>query len=96
MDKLSSVLPTVLHRRGIEKHATGALLVHRAKAWMTERLPHLEAFVRVLKVQDGVMHISCGHSVALQECQCVSAELLKYLRLECPFGNVNDVRISRE
>lgn len=96
MDKLSTVLPTVLNRRGIQKHATGALVVYTAKNWMTERLPHLSGFMEVLKLQEGVLHISCGHSVALQECQCVSAELLAYLRLECPFAGVTDARIVRQ
>lgn len=95
MDKLSSVLPKVLHKRGIEKHATGALVVHRAKIWIVEHLAHLQTMMMVTKLQDGVLHISCTHSVAIQECQGSIGELMQYLRTECPFAGIKDIRVVR-
>jgi hypothetical protein len=96
MDRISLVLPKVLHRRGIEKHASSALTVHRAKNWLTEKLPHLSEFVSVAKVQDGTLFIHCSHSVAMQECQCAVTDMLQFLRAECPFSGIKDIRIVRD
>jgi hypothetical protein len=95
MDKLSSVLPKMLRKRGIEGHAMSSLAVHRAMQWMNERLPALQNFIEVKSVQDGVLYIECAHSVAMQECQCATADLLGFLRLECPFSAIKDIRIVR-
>lgn len=96
MDKLSLVLPKVLQKRGLAKHANGALVAHRAKDWLGKKLPQLETFVKVARIQDGVLFLSCSHSVALQECQGSVAELLQYLRVECPFEPILDVRVVRD
>lgn len=96
MDKLSLVLPKVLNRRGLAKHANGALVAHRAKGWIDERLPQLESFVRVEKFKDGTLFLSCSHSVALQECQGSVADLLQFLQLECPFEPILDIRVVRD
>ena len=96
MDKISFVLPKVLQRRGLAKHANGALVAHRTKHWLDEHLPQMEAFVRVARIQDGVIFLSCTHSVALQECQGAAAELLQFIRIECPFEPILDVRVVRD
>lgn len=96
MDKLSLVLPKVLQRRGLAKHANGALVAHRAKSWLDARLPQMETFVRVEKFKDGTLFLACSHSVALQECQGSTAELLQFLQLECPFEPVLDIRVIRD
>lgn len=96
MDRLSHVLPKVLQKRGLMHHAGSALLTHRAKQWLDEKLPLLRAFVRIRKLQDGVLIIGCSHSAALQECQCKTHELLQFLKVECPFEAVAEVRLVRE
>lgn len=96
MDKLSLVLPRVLQKRGLAKHANGALVAHRAAEWVRERLPQLSSFVRVARLKDGVLVLSCSHSVAMQECQGITADLLQFLRLECPFEPIADVRVVRD
>ncbi len=95
MDKLASVLTHVLNRRGIRDHAAGALVTHRVRGWFAERLPALAAFVHVIKVENGSLFLTCEHSVALQECQGVLTELQAFLRLECPFEAIKDIRVSR-
>lgn len=96
MDKLSLVLPKVLRKRGLTRHAHGALIAHRAKHWLDERLPRLRTFVRVARMQDGVLFLSCSHSVALQECQGAADELLQFLHVECPFEPIKDIRVVRD
>lgn len=96
MDKLSLVLPKVLRKRGLGTHAYGALAAYHARQWMDGRLPELRDAIRVLRLKDGVLHFSCTHSVAVQECQGVSEELLQFLRVECPFERITDIRVLRD
>jgi hypothetical protein len=46
-------------------------------------------------VSEGELHIGCTHSIAMQECQASSDALLEFIRLECPFGAVKNIRICR-
>jgi len=95
MDRLFSVLPKVLRKRGLTEQAEGALVVHRAQRWMSERLPVLESYIRVQKVKDGVLYVNCQHSVAMQECQAVIGDLRVYLQTECPFSRIQEIRVIR-
>jgi hypothetical protein len=96
MDRISFVLPSVLQKRGLAQHAQGAHVTHSAKKWFEIKTPHLLPFIGSMKAAETVLHIACTHSIALQECQALSAELIEYLRLECPFGGIKDIRYSRE
>lgn len=95
MDRMFTIIPGVLNRRGLKDHAIGALVVHKAKQWMTKRLPFCADVLHVTKVQDGVLFILCDHSIALQECSGVIPELKEFLAKECPFMPVSEVRIVR-
>ena len=95
MDRLSSILPKVLRKRGLQEHAVGALVVLRASAWIAMRLPELAGMVRVRSFKEGTLHIVCTHSVAVQECQGLIANLHHYLRSECDVSGIIDIRIAR-
>ena len=95
MDRAFHVLPGVLSKRGLKDHAHGALLVYRAQKWLCDRLPLLSKVLHVQKVQNGTLVVTCTHSVAVQECQSVSPELLHFLKEECAFAPVSDIRITR-
>lgn len=96
MDRLSFVLPKVLQKRGLTQHAQGAYVTHSAKKWFETKTPHLLPFIGTMKTLETTLHVHCTHSIALQECQALSADLVEYLRLECPFGGIRDIRYSRE
>ncbi len=96
MDRLSLVLPKVLQARGLTQHAQGAFVTHAAKKWIEKNMPHIVTFVGAMKTAETTLIISCTHSIALQECQAQSVQLLEYLRLECPFGGINAIRYTRE
>lgn len=96
MDRVFSVLPKVLNKRGLQQHAEGALVVHRVERWVSKRLPDLGACVHVKKVQDGVVFLTCTHSVALQECRALIPDLKAYIASECAFAKISDVRIARD
>jgi hypothetical protein len=95
MDKISHVLPKVLQRRGLKDHAQGAHATHAARKWFESHLPHIAPFIGDMKIVETALHISCSHSIALQECQAQNAHLIEYLRLECPFGGIKEVRYTR-
>lgn len=96
MDLLFSLIPGALKKRGLAEHAEGALIVHRAQKWLQEKCPHLLECVKVRSIKDHVLTIECTHSVALQECQACSQDLLLYLQQECPFGIIKNVRLLRQ
>lgn len=95
MDKVSSVIGSVLRRRGLRDHAEGALVVHRCDAWMSEHMPHVREFVVVRSFKDGILLLACSNSVAAQECTGASDSLLKDLRANCPFATIKSVRVDR-
>lgn len=95
MDRVFSVLPKVLNKRGLQQHAEGALVVHRVEQWITHRLPELSRCVHVKKFQEGTVFLECTHSVALQECRAAMSDLKAYLIAECSFARILDIRIAR-
>ncbi len=95
MDRLIEVLPKVLRKRGLNDHAEGALIVLRAQRWLEERFPSLKESIRVQKYKEHVLHILCTHSIALQECQASIDDLKEFLRKDCAFTAVSDVRLGR-
>lgn len=95
MDSLSSILPRVLHRRGLHKHAVAALVTHKAADWLRLALPALESYLHVDTVKDGVLTISTTHSIAAQECLPLLPGLMEFLNRECKGSAVRDVRLVR-
>lgn len=95
MDKVSSVIGSVLRRRGLRDHAEGALVVHRSDAWMSVNMAHVREFVVVRSFKDGVLLLACSNSVAAQECTGAIDSLLKDLRADCPFASIKSIRVDR-
>lgn len=96
MDRLFTVVPKVLRKRGLQEHAEGALVVHRAQQWISEHLPLIAEVILVQSFKENTLFIDCEHSVALQECQAISADLHAYLRSNCPFTGPFQIRIGRK
>lgn len=95
MDRVSSFLTAVLHKRGLASHAQGALAVLRAKEWLDAQLPHLAGFIHVRRVNDGEMMISCKNAIAMQECHSMISGLLDELKRDSSCGAVRSVRVER-
>ena len=93
MDKVSSLLPRVLHKRGLHKHANASLVVLRAQEWLQKNLRKYEKDLHVRKLQEGTLVIEAANSIAAQECQQCKEALLEDLRKDCK--DLKDVRISR-
>lgn len=95
MDSLSSILPRVLHKRGLHGHAMAAMVTHRALAWLRAALPHCIDQLRVESLTDGVLMISARHPIAAQECMPLLPSLTDYLRRECKGCSLREVRVVR-
>jgi hypothetical protein len=80
MDRAGSLLPRVLRKRGIYDEARAALLVHRARQWLSERFGSASDAYRPLHLRCGVLTIACTHSAAQHEGQLASADLLTFLQ----------------
>ncbi|MSR87131.1 DUF721 domain-containing protein [Candidatus Peribacteria bacterium] len=95
MDSLSSILPKVLHRRGLHKHAVAAMVTHRAFEWLKTAVPHCIDQLHVDSLKDGVLTISTSHPIAAQECMPLVPALTEFLQRECKGASVREVRFVR-
>ena len=95
MDSLSSILPSVLHKRGLHGHATAALVTHKAFDWLRAAVPHCIDQIHVDSFKDGVLTISTNHPIAAQECMPLLPALTEYLKRECKGSVVREVRMVR-
>lgn len=94
MDRVSSILPNVLGKRGLRDQAQAALVVHRATAWLEQRLPSsLIPAVVVHTFKDDTLTIQCRHSIALQECRSFLPALKEHLRSREDSPPVQHVRL---
>lgn len=95
MDSLASILPRVLHKRGLHGHATAALVTHKTTEWLRAALPAFATHLHVDTFNDGVLTICSGHSIAAQECMPLLPGLKEFLLRECKGSAVRDVRLVR-
>jgi hypothetical protein len=95
MDQLSSLLTKAFAKRGLGVAAHASHVVFRSQQWLEERLPALRANLKVQKFQDGTLHIVCTHSIAAQECYPLFPDLQDFLKTECRFNDIKDVRLTR-
>lgn len=95
MDSIGSILPRVLHRRGLRTQAQAAHVTHKATLWLAAALPQLCDQLRVEHVKDGLLVLSASHPIAAQECVPLLPGLREYLERECTAA-VREVRLIRK
>lgn len=96
MDHIGSLLTKVLKKRGLYKHAEASLIVQQSQEWLKKKLPKFIRDLRVVSFKDGTLTVSCANSIAAQECQQVSHELMQYLASECGAQGLEGVRCTRD
>lgn len=96
MDHIRTLLPKVLNRRGLMKEATASMIVFRAGEWLARELPGFTDFLFARKFQNGELVVATRHSIAAQECQQRTTDLLHYLQQECGHAEVARIRLIRE
>lgn len=96
MDRAGAILSRVLQAKGLKQHADAALVLHLARAWITEHLPRVLTSVSPRSLQeDGTLLVECEHSAAAQECLSALPHLKVFLREECGFLPVRTIRLVR-
>lgn len=79
MDKISSLIPKVLNKRGLKDEAQASYVVFLATEWIAEQLPALAEQVQVESMRDGVLSIETSHSAVSQEIAVQKEALLAHL-----------------
>ncbi|MDB4977933.1 MAG: hypothetical protein JWM56_119 [Candidatus Peribacteria bacterium] len=95
MDRISSLLPKVLQKRGLQAQATASHIVHIAQEWLRQALPQFSADLHVERYSDATLYISAAHSIAAQECQQVLPLLKIYLQKEGGVKNLEGIQLTR-
>ncbi len=95
MDSVGSLLPKVLKKRGLHKHAEASLIVQQAQEWLEKKLPRFIQDLKVISFKDGTLTISCANSIAAQECQQSAEDLKIFIFSECDGKSVEQVRCVR-
>lgn len=96
MQRIGTVLPTVLNRRGLQKQARASLVTHQAQEWLSRTLPAFSGDIQALKYADAVLTVGCRNSIASQEVQQLVPVLLEYLRADCSHSDVEGVQVTRQ
>lgn len=96
MDKVSSLIGSILAKRGLRDHAEAAMFTHRISAWLAERHPGLRSMVKIGSVRDGIVSLECKHSIALRECQDLLPELQAFIASQPDWMGGIRVRIARD
>lgn len=96
MDRLGSLLPKVLNKRGLGEQANAARICWLANEWLQDKMPTVAELLQAVKFANNELCIESQHAVASQEGQLVSADLLAFLREKCPEIQIDTIRIIRE
>jgi hypothetical protein len=76
MAAISSLMSGALQRHGIAKQVNSAMVVDRAKNWLTDRLdPELLADLTVVSFAADVLTIDCRHPASVRLAQSLSSAL---------------------
>ena len=97
MDKLGTILPGVLQKRGLKDHAQASVVVHLAELWIEKHLPHISASLHAVTLRDGSsLILESTNSIAAQEMMPHLDPLLRYLKSEAPQHALREIRVIRE
>lgn len=94
MDKLSLLIPRVLHKRGLKDEASASYVTYLAMLWIQENLEEQSRLLKVIKHSDSVLFIDSDHSIASQELSQVQEVFLQYLNSH-EGVLIDQIRISR-
>lgn len=95
MDRVGTVLPKILKKRGLHKHAQAALLVQTAQQWLERMLPRLKRELRAQSYKDCILVIECQTSISAQECNAKKEELRQHLTATFAGCAITDIRLMR-
>ena len=95
MEHIRSLMPKVLNKRGLHKHAQAAHFCWTFQEWFSDNHQDIALYLKVVSFNNGIVSIVSEHSCASQECRDNLAELKIYLKSSMPDIHIEDIRIVR-
>lgn len=93
MEKIATLLPKVLRKRGLKDEVDASHVVHIANLWLKEHGAPEDA--AATKYKNGTVIVTVQNSVSSQECHGLSQDLLKKLRIMFPALRLEKILILR-
>ena len=94
MDHISSLIPSVLRKRGLYDEAQASMVVFRAKKWLQEHRPNDVSSLEPKKLIGGTLVIEAASSLSVEEQTLLAAELLPFLQTE-DSGALKEIRFTK-
>lgn len=94
MDRLNTLLPSALKKKGYFHDAMASLIVKRCNEWITVSCPAISGHIHAQSIKDGILQLSADHPLIITEFQQYKADLLASLRSEFP-AEVKEIAIWR-
>lgn len=95
MDKLSTLLPKVLNKRGLRNEANAALVVYHANLWIEDHMPEFQPVLRAVSYTDKKLVMDTDNSIAAQELRSHQPILIEYLSTMESMSPVDEIDIRR-
>jgi hypothetical protein len=95
MDRLRSILPSVLRKRGLLGHAVASLVIQKAQEWIDSTFPTMPSALKAITYKDGELTVQAENSTAAQECHAAQGKLREMLKNECTEATIRSIRIIR-
>ncbi len=95
MQRVASILPSVLRQRGLDQAFVTGFVVLKAQEWINEAMKTHAPSLQVHSYADGVLLIDAKHSIALQEMVMRTDDIQDWLNKEIPSLKVATVKVVR-
>lgn len=95
MDRVSTILPTVLRKRGFSGAAYVSRALEESRLWIAHRLPNQMQSLRPGTVDRGILIIEATNVFAHDACDALAAELQVFLLNTFPGAHIDHVRVVR-
>ena len=94
MDRISDLIPKVLHKKGLQHHAAASHVVFVATQWISQNRPQLKDLYTVQSYCDGELRIDVQNSIAAQELSQITEKLTVHIQEEIGI-HIASIRITR-
>ncbi len=95
MDRLSSLLPSALKKRGLHQVAVASTVVLAAQRWLATEFAQHASALRVRSYKDATLHIDAENPIALSELSRRTGALQEALLRQFPDCPLHAVRCQR-
>lgn len=95
MDHVSSLIPSVLRKRGLYDEAHASMIVYRAQKWLLDTHPEAAQALHPHALKDGILTLRADNDAAEREGSLFATALLSFLQ-SGEENTVREVRVTRK